>query len=95
MPPTTRNWSSTAFYGLKGTKEKPTGGLFERHFGPGAIDQDGMWAEGAMGYQFMALEALVLDAEVLWHHGIDMYRYRDSRPEAAVRHAAARWRTRT
>ena len=34
-----------------------------------------MWAEGAMGYQFMALEALVMDAEVLWHHGIDMYRY--------------------
>jgi len=68
----------TAFYGLKGTKEKPTGGLYERHFGPGAIDQDGMWAEGAMGYQFMALEGLVLDAEVLWHHGIDMYRYRNS-----------------
>ena len=21
-----------AFYGLQGTKEKPTGGLFERHF---------------------------------------------------------------
>ena len=30
-----------------------------------------------MGYQFMALEALVMDAEVLWHHGLDMYRYRD------------------
>ena len=36
-----------------------------------------MWAEGAMGYQFMALQALIIDAEVLWHHGIDMYRYRD------------------
>jgi hypothetical protein len=69
---------NTAFYGLKGTKEKPTGGLYERHFGPGAIDQDGMWAEGAMGYQFMALEGLIMDAEVLWHHGIDMYRYRDA-----------------
>jgi hypothetical protein len=67
----------TAFWGIKGTKDKPTGGLFDRHFGPGAIDEDGMWAEGAMGYQFMALEALILDAEVLWHHGIDMYRYRD------------------
>ena len=63
-----------AYYGLDGTKEKPTGGLFERHFTQ-PIDVDGMWAEGAMGYQFMALEGLVMDAEVLWHHGIDMYRY--------------------
>lgn len=68
---------NTAFWGIKGTKDKPTGGLFKCHFGPGAIDVDGMWAEGAMGYQFMALEALITDAEVLWHHGIDMYRYRD------------------
>jgi hypothetical protein len=63
-----------AYYGLQGTEEKPTGGLFERHFTQ-PIDVDGMWAEGAMGYQFMALEALVMDAEELWHHGIDMYRY--------------------
>ena len=63
-----------AFYGLEGTQEKPTGGLFERHFTQ-PIDADGMWAEGAMGYQFMALEGLVMDAEVLWHHGIDMYRF--------------------
>ena len=63
-----------AYYGLQGTAEKPTGGLFERHFTE-PIDVDGMWAEGAMGYQFMALQALVMDAEELWHHGIDMYRY--------------------
>ena len=31
-----------------------------------------------MGYQFMALNALIMDAEILWHHGVDMYRYRDS-----------------
>jgi hypothetical protein len=68
---------NVALYGLKGTKEKPTGGLLDRHFGPSAIDEDGMWAEGAMGYQFMAMQALVADAEVLWHHGIDLYRFRD------------------
>lgn len=68
---------NTAYYGLKGTKEKPTGGLFLMHFGPKSIDEDGMWAEGAMGYQFMALEALIMDAEMMWHHGFDMYRYRD------------------
>ena len=67
---------NVAMYGLKGTQEKPTGGI-QLHFGPKSIDEDGMWAEGAMGYQFMALQALIMDAEVLWHHGIDMYRYRD------------------
>lgn len=68
---------NTAFYGIKGTKDKPTGGLFDRHFSDKAITPDGLWVEGAMGYQFMAMQALVMDAEMLWHHGIDMYRYRD------------------
>ncbi|MEK7413276.1 MAG: heparinase II/III family protein [Planctomycetota bacterium] len=67
----------TAMYGIKGTDKKPTGGLLDRHFGSKAIAADGMWGEGAMGYQFMALQALISDAEILWHHGIDMYRYRD------------------
>ena len=68
----------TALFGIKGTPEKPTGGLYDRHFGAKAIDADGMWSEGAMGYQFMALQALICDAEILWHHGIDMYRFRDA-----------------
>jgi len=67
----------TGFYGIKGTKEKPTGGLFLKHFSDTAIDADGLWVEGAMGYQFMAMQALIMDAETLWHHNIDMYRYRD------------------
>jgi len=67
----------TAFYGIKGTKEKATGGLFDRHFSAKAISADGLWVEGAMGYQFMALNALIMDAEMLWHHGIDMYRNND------------------
>lgn len=54
---------------------RPSG--VELHFSEKSIDVDGMWCEGAMGYQFMALQALVLDAEVLWRHGIDLYRYRD------------------
>jgi hypothetical protein len=66
-----------ATYGLKGTKEKPTGGYY-LHFGPECISDDGLWSEGSTGYQFMAMEALVADAEILWHHGIDMYRYRDA-----------------
>jgi hypothetical protein len=63
-------------YGKGGTKDKPTGGVFGAHFGPQCIDVDGMWNEGSIGYQFMSLGALVDDAETLWHHGIDMYRYR-------------------
>ena len=64
-------------YGPKGSPDAVTGGAF-LHFGPKCIDADGMWSEGAMGYQFMALEALVTYAEVCWHHGIDFYRYRDA-----------------
>jgi hypothetical protein len=67
---------NTAMYGIDGTEEKPTGGLFLKHFTQG-INPDGLWAEGSPGYQFMAMQALVMDAEELWHHGIDMYRYRD------------------
>ncbi|MFW6146111.1 MAG: heparinase II/III domain-containing protein [Planctomycetota bacterium] len=65
--------------GLYGGGDADTikGGAFY-HFGPDCIDADGMWSEGAMGYQFMALEALVTYAEVAWHHGIDLYRHRDA-----------------
>ena len=59
----------------EGTPNERPGGV-ELHFSEKSIDVDGMWCEGAMGYQFMALQALVVDAEMLWHHGIDMYRYR-------------------
>ena len=68
---------NTALYGIKGTADKPTGGLYDRHFSGKAINADGLWVEGAMGYQFMAMQALVMDAETLWHHNIDMYSYRD------------------
>lgn len=72
-----RGFVDTALYGLKGTADKPTGGLLDRHFSAKAIDADGMWAEGAIHYQFMAMQALVMDAEILWHHGMDLWRHRD------------------
>ena len=59
----------------EGTPNPQPSGV-ELHFSGKSIDVDGMWCEGAMGYQFMALQALVVDAEMLWHHGIDLYRYR-------------------
>jgi hypothetical protein len=65
-----------ALYGWNGTKDKPTGGLLKVHFGE-CILPDGMWIEGAPGYQLgIASAGLFNDAETLWHHGIDMYRYR-------------------
>ena len=80
---------NTALYGLNWTERKgktplkwwegtpnPQPSGVELHFSGKSIDVDGMWCEGAMGYQFMALQALVVDAEMLWHHGIDLYRYR-------------------
>lgn len=65
-----------ALYGIGGTKEKPTGGLLKVHFGEG-ITADGLWIEGAPGYQIgIASCGLFNDAETLWHHGIDLYRFR-------------------
>ncbi len=65
-----------AMYGKGGTKEKPTGGIM-LHFGPKSIGADGLWSEGSTGYQMMAMEALVNNAEILWRNGVDMYRHRD------------------
>jgi len=66
-----------AMYGPKGTKEKPTGGVM-LHFSDKSIGPDGLWSEGAMGYQGMAMQALITNAEILRHHGLDLYSYRDS-----------------
>jgi hypothetical protein len=67
-----------ALYGHNGTKEKPTGGMIQTHFGPGGILPDGLWVEGAPAYQMNILGSAVFDAaEILWRHGIDMYRFRN------------------
>ena len=66
-----------ALYGKGGTKEAPTGGLLKVHFGEACLLPDGLWIEGAPGYQLgIASCGLFNDAETLWHHGIDMYRFR-------------------
>jgi hypothetical protein len=65
-----------ALYGPGGTADNPKGGVM-LHFGDKAINSDGLWAEGAIGYQFMAMQALTADAEILWRNGMDMYRHRD------------------
>jgi len=71
-----QNLIDLATYGPGGTKENPEGGVM-LHFSDRCISPDGLWSEGAIGYQFMAMQALVTDAEILWRNGVDMYRYRD------------------
>ena len=58
------------------TAAKPNGGLIATHFGE-CIPPDGVWIEGSPSYAFYALGSLIAAAETLWHHGIDMYRYRN------------------
>ena len=66
-----------ALYGPGGTKDKPTGGTLQAHFGEGGILPDGLWVEGAPAYQTgIASCGLFNSVETLWHHGIDMYRFR-------------------
>ncbi len=68
-----------ALYGSRdGTKDNPTGGIIGVHFSEKGLLPDGTWVEGALGYQVgIASCALFDDAEVLWRHGIDMYRFRN------------------
>ncbi len=69
---------NNALYGPGGTKDAPTGGLLKVHFGETCLLPDGLWVEGAPGYQLgIASCGLFNDANTLWHHGIDMYRYRN------------------
>jgi hypothetical protein len=71
-----QHYINTGLYGLPAEKDKAKGGMY-LHFSDKTIADDGMWSEGSTGYQFMAMEALLADAEIMWHHGVDMYRYRD------------------
>ncbi len=65
-----------ALYGVGGSPDKPKG-IIGIHFSDECLLPDGLWIEGAPGYQVGILSCAVFnDAETLWHHGIDMYRFR-------------------
>ncbi|MBN1670574.1 MAG: heparinase II/III family protein [Kiritimatiellae bacterium] len=72
-----REYYEKSYMGLTRDMKDRNGGLFY-HLDHG-IDDDGMWAEGSLGYQFMAIRGLLVMAEILWHDGIDAYGYRDAR----------------
>jgi hypothetical protein len=71
--------SGTAERELGGKQDDKTpGGLMNVHFGPRSILPDGLWIEGAPGYTVGIAACGLFDAaEVLWRHGVDMYRYRN------------------
>ena len=65
-----------ALYGAGGSAKDIKGGVLGMHFSPKCITPDGLWLEGSIGYQVgIASCGLFNDAETLWHHGIDLYRY--------------------
>ena len=43
------------------------------------IGSDGMWGEGAIGYQFFALQAMIPAMDVAARHGIDLWGYQHNR----------------
>lgn len=43
------------------------------------IGSDGMWGEGAIGYQFFALQAMIPAMDVCARHGIDLWSYQNNR----------------
>ena len=69
---------NNATYGTGGTKGKPVGGLIGLHLTSQCILPDGLWIEGAPVLQVgLASCALFNAAEVLWRHGIDLYRFQN------------------
>ena len=71
--------SGTAEHELGGKQDDKTpGGLMTVHFNPNCLLPDGLWIEGAPAYTLGIAGCGLFDvAEVLWHHGVDMYRYRN------------------
>jgi hypothetical protein len=70
--------TNAALYGLNGTQEKPTGGIFGYWFNPAAVDQDKNWDKSDTKSQLFALSIMASVAEICWHHGIDLYSYHDA-----------------
>ena len=69
--------TTEAMASLKRRRNAP-GGLMNVHFTPQCLLPDGWWCESALGYVMTIVSCGLFNAaEVLWHHGVDMYRYRN------------------
>jgi len=66
-----------ALYGPGGTKNKVTGGFMDC-FNPACLRDGVVWgADTKIEEQMAAVCVLTTVAEVMWHHGVDLYAYQD------------------
>jgi len=66
-----------ALYGPGGNKDKVTGGFMEC-FKPSCLRDGVVWgADTKIEEQMAAVCVLTTAAEVMWHHGVDLYGYQD------------------
>ncbi len=67
----------SALYGLGGSREKPEGGFFDC-FKPSCLRDDRLWgADEKSEDQIVSVCVLTSVAEVMWHHGVDLYSYQN------------------
>jgi hypothetical protein len=68
-----------ALYGQGGTRDKLTGGFMDC-FKPDVLREGTVWGVGSpkIDDQMAALSVLTAVAEVMWHHGVDLYGYKDA-----------------
>jgi hypothetical protein len=67
----------SALYGLEGSREKPAGGFFDC-FKPSCLRDDCLWgADEKTEDQIVSVCVLTSVAEVMWHHGVDLYSYQN------------------
>ena len=68
----------STLYGLGGNKEKPDGGFLDC-FKPSCLRNDGRWgADEKLEDQVVSVCVLTSVAEVMWHHGVDLYSYQNT-----------------
>jgi len=70
--------TKTALYGLNGSQEKPTGGIFGYWFNPATAGQDNNWDKSDTKSQLFSLSIMASVAEICWHHGMDLYSYHEA-----------------
>ena len=67
-----------ALYGRGGTKDKVTGGFMDC-FNPACLRDGVVWgADTKIEEQMASVCVLTTVAEVMWHHGVDLYGYQDT-----------------
>jgi hypothetical protein len=68
-----------ALFGQGGTRDKVTGGFMDC-FKPDVLREGVAWGAGTtkIDDQMAALSVLTAVAEILWHHNVDLYNYRDA-----------------